>query len=469
MASKLTNMSRHYKQQLSVYPFVGFLCLLGGALVATMPYSVESFQLFESSMPTAAFTKRDAVPTITQARTSSNIFHNHRSSIVAPALVSTSSTFLSAHYLTTALEGLWEDRIAYGGRDETDDYQCLSWIDLDSGSNDEDDHQDQPKSSSVTLPLYPLGEVYLPMSATAIVNHTLNNVEPQNVKMALDLLSETSPSPRFCVVLRAMDTGRIASVGNIFRIVDADVQKGENDKIIRIGLTCQSEGLVEILEVENGSGWGEKRLLRSDEYLRAVVRPVLEDDDQEINDIDGKRDWQYAYNSIREDLRTIKLIYQLQLGKEDYPIDTLSRLGNAIQDFPELNATGVVTEDGADALLWNLAQEWQSVCMTLRSGRQALLATERNERMVAAACAGGGPLKLPIHLSDLDAESRREIQNLDEEFQEDHEDFGMDPILDFQVLIGLPTTHRRFAFLATLVARERLRLQDIASLSSLRR
>jgi hypothetical protein len=448
-------------------------------LVATMPYSAESFQLFEhvissSSMPTAAFTNRDAMPTITYGRRWSRRFHYDRSSILAPASASMSSTFLSAHYLTTALEGLWEDRITYGDRDEKDDYQCLSWIDLesDSGLNDEEDHQDQQISTPVTLPLYPLGEVYLPMSArataraTAPVNHTLNNVEPQNIKMALDLLSEASPSPRFCVVLRAMDTGRIASVGNILRIVDADVQKGENDKIIRICLTCQSEGMVEILEVENGSGWGEKRLLRSDEYLRARLRPVLEVDDQETNEIDGTRDWQDAYNAIREDLRTIKLIYQLQLGKEDYPIDTLSRLGNAIQDFPELDDACV---DDGDALLWNLAQEWQSVCMTLRQGRQALLATERNERMVAAACAGGGPLKLPIHLSDLEPESRREVQKLDVEFQEDHEVFGMDPILDFQVLIGLPTSNRRFAFLAKLVARERLRLEDIASSSSRRR
>jgi hypothetical protein len=310
----------------------------------------------------------------------------------------------------------------------------------------------------------------------------LNNVEPQNIKMALDLLSEKSSSRRFCVVLRAMDTGRIATVGTILRITDADVQKlvgatenidddtrsGEEDnsKIARIRLTCKSEGLAEILEVENGSGWRAKRLLRSNEYLRARLRPLMVADDRENNDnLGGTRDWRDSYKAIREDLRIIKLIYQLQLGSEDYPPNTLSQLGNAIQDFPELDAC---VEDG-DALLWSLAQEWQSVCATLRQGRQALLATERNELMVAAASAGGGPLKLPIHLSDLDPDSRKEIQKLDQHFQKDHEVSGMDPILDFQVLIGLPTTNRRFCFLAKLVSRERLRLQDIASSQTRRR
>jgi len=165
----------------------------------------------------------------------------------------------------------------------------------------------------------------------------------------------------------------------------------------------------------------------------------------------------------------VKIIYQLQLGAEDFPPDTLLRLGNAIQDFPELDGDGdsddllSSSSSSSDDVLWILAQEWQSVCMTLRQGRQSWLSAERNERMVEAACAKGGPLKLPIHLSDLEPESRWEIQRLDQEAQTDHEESGMDPVLDFQVLIGLPTTKRRFEFLEKLVSRERRRLEDLAS------
>ena len=61
---------------------------------------------------------------------------------------------------------------------------------LDADLNDGDQRSPSldDESTSLTLPLYPLTEVYLPMSTTTIppdkiVNHTLNNVEPQNIKM----------------------------------------------------------------------------------------------------------------------------------------------------------------------------------------------------------------------------------------------------------------------------------------------
>mmetsp|Transcript_95744 Transcript_95744/g.194650 ORF Transcript_95744/g.194650 Transcript_95744/m.194650 type:complete len:485 (+) Transcript_95744:111-1565(+) len=475
---------------------VMFLCLIGGSLLVSMPYLVQSFRPFDSmrlsSISKALHPCHDGMASISTS---------------APA----SSTALSAHHLTTALEDLWQERIADGDGSEHDGYQYLSWLDLeeiDIGDIGNDDgacsttntaaatsliessiNQDKNENMANVVPLYPLSEVYLPLSTTATasdtnVNHTLNNVEPQNVQMALDLLSnEAMEPPRFCVVLRAIDTGRIANVANMLRIVDADIHKisgtttindgddssssrsdGEYEdirQIVRIRLTCRSEGLAEIIGVENGSGWRQTRLLRSNEYLRARVRPILAGGSS-----DDTSGWWEIYNAIKEDLRMIKLIYQIQLGSEDFPPETLLRLGNEIQEFPGLQ--GDAPLDEADSLLWRLAQEWQSVCMTLRQGRQVLLESERNERMVAAACASGGPLKLPIHMSDIDPESRREVQRLDQEFQEDHEISGMDPVLDFQVLIGLPTTKQRYSFLAKLVARERHRLEEIASSSSRR-
>ena len=101
--------------------------------------------------------------------------------------------------------------------------------------------------------------------------------------------------------------------------------------------------------------------------------------------------------------------------------------------------------------------------MTLRHGRQGMLPGDRNELMIDARDRMGGPRKLPILLSDIDPESRLEVQKLDMRFQKEHELSNMDPTLDFQVLIGLPTTKQRFDFLARLVARERSRLEALAS------
>jgi hypothetical protein len=396
----------------------------------------------------------------------------------APKSRSTSSTLLSAHQLTTALEYLWEERIS--NSDSNDDYQYISWLDIADTNTTTTTTSDD---TMLRLPLYPLSEVYLPSNN---VNHTLNNVEPQNIQMALDIISGSSSSsslpPRFCAVLRSIDTGRVAKIGNILRIINSEKQKnfggisgGDDDDddddddynaIARICLTCQSEGLVEIIQIENGSGWKENRLRRSKEYLWAQVKPLVENDDDDENDEENegnnvdRQSWKDVYITMREDFRIIKLMYQLELGADEFPLGMMLRLGDAIQEFPELDE---ITSTTPSCILWNFAQEWQSVCMTHKTGIQALLAAERNDRMVAAASAKGGPLMLPIHMEDLDPDSRWKIQQLDKEAQDMHEQSGMDPILDFQVLLGLPTTIQRFEFLAQLVSRERRRLEEIAS------
>mmetsp|Transcript_12851 Transcript_12851/g.27061 ORF Transcript_12851/g.27061 Transcript_12851/m.27061 type:complete len:495 (-) Transcript_12851:211-1695(-) len=484
--------SSHLRRKDAEARWVAILFLLGGTFVATVPRTIESFPLFHdvSSLSRSSH-GRNAFSTLIHSSGKGPKKTQRTIGISKRRSIRSTSTLLSAYFsLTTALESLWEKRIVEnlwkkqvenGVDEETDDYRCLSWLDLEDSNEHEDTEINEHRSDDTTistLPLYPINDVYLPSA----VNHTLYNVEPQNIQMALNLLSEhenehaaSSSSPRFCVVLRARDTGRIASTANILRIVDADVQKipgrsapdnddqGEKDEddisnILRICLTCQSEGLAEIQSIENGSGWAEKRVLRSKEYLRAKVRQLRAGD----NNDDGSSSWRDTYNAIRKDLRTIKVIYQLQLSAEEFPPDTLLRLGDAMRDFPELEE-GNENSNGEE-LLWEMAQEWQSVCMTLRQGTEAWLSADRNEMLVAAARAkGGGILKLPIHLSELDPEDRKDIQRLDQEAQEKHKEFGMDPILDFQVLIGLPTTNRKFVFLAQLVNRERRRLEDIAS------
>jgi hypothetical protein len=404
------------------------------------------------------------------------------------------STLLSAHQLTTALEYVWEERIS--NSDSNDEYQYISWLDI----------ADTNKTTTVTsddtiirLPLYPLSDVYLPSNN---VNHTLNNVEPQNIQMALDILSGSSSSsslpPRFCAVLRTIDTGRVAKIGNILRIINSEKQKknfgsgsgdddddDDDDIIARIRLTCQLEGLVEIVQIENGAGWKENRLRRSKEYLWAKVKPLGENVDDDVDDENDKENegsstdrqsWKDICRTMRDDFRIIKLMYQLELGADEFPPGMMLRLGDAIQEFPELDELTTSTTNDTliesstpSFILWKFAQEWQSVCMTHKTGIQALLAAERNDRMVAAASAKGGPLMLPIHMEDLDPDFRWKIQQLDKEAQDIHEQSGMDPILDFQVLLGLPTTIKRFEFLAQLVSRERRRLEEIASSPSRRR
>ncbi|KAL3904523.1 MAG: hypothetical protein SGILL_010032 [Bacillariaceae sp.] len=309
------------------------------------------------------------------------------------------------------------------------------------------------------MPLYPLGAVYLPTENTT--NHTLNNVEPQNVRMAQDLLRKAKDNdnpPRFCAVLRAMDSGRIASVGTIMRIVDAEEQfHYGTDEIARIKLTCYAEELVEICSVKNGADWSQKRLTKSSDYLEAKVRPTVGGNDPSDETLETSAVREQLWGLVK-DLRTIKTMYQLDLGAKDFPPESLPKIGDAIQD------DCIGSAEDLESSFWRLAQEWQSVCYTLRQGQQSMLSAERNERMVEAACAKGGPLKLPIQMSDLEPEERQEIQRMEMEAQDRHVELGIDPVLDFQVLVSLPSLGERIDWLGKMMTREKRRLTEAASL-----
>lgn len=93
------------------------------------------------------------------------------------------------------------------------------------------------------------------------------------------------------------------------------------------------------------------------------------------------------------------------------------------------------------------------------------LAANRNEQMVAAVLAQnngrGQPLQLPIHLEDLEPSNRRLIQEMEWQAQTNWLQLQLDPCIDFQVLLALPTLRDRVEYLAGMVRRERIRLEHL--------
>lgn len=334
--------------------------------------------------------------------------------------------------LSSAFEWLSEDRYQDPG------YSHIQWIDLQQRSE-----SSTLPSGAMTVPLYPLGACYLQSG----INQTLNNIEPQNLKMAQDLLQQESPL--FCVTLRAMDTGRVAHIGTLMRILDADEQYVD-DRLVRIRLTCRPEQLVQISEILNGEAFSlQNRLQKSSEYLQARVHPL-----EEI--MDSRDGWDdEIVQTMIDNFNMIKTIYQLQIGGADFPPSTLFQLGNAM-------STWDTSTFSSSSTFWQAAQEWQSICYTIRQGRQAMLSIHRNELMVEAAAALG-PLKLPIHLEDLPPTVQRQVQMMEVEFQKQFLELGMDPCLDFQALISLPDTRKRVLCLSHWIARERRRLEVVAT------
>jgi hypothetical protein len=63
-------------------------------------------------------------------------------------------------------------------------------------------------------------------------------------------------------------------------------------------------------------------------------------------------------------------MYQLNLGGEDYPPGMITQLGDAIQDIGQLINNNDGNDNDINEALWKVAQEWQSICYTLRQGQQ---------------------------------------------------------------------------------------------------
>jgi len=396
----------------------------------------------------------------------------------------------------------------------------IQWVDPSLPlQNQLDNSIDDDECVLQDMPLYPLDAVYLPYGNTVADGalteyHYLNNVEPRNLHMAMDLTSsdhrEKGIPPVFCAVLRASDTGRIATVGTILRIVEATDESGRDlwgaeqsspsSEALpqRIRVKCVVEDIASICEVLNpDAATSRARILRSDEYIRVKVKRRSstrsidakgEDDASVDTGSMSTMELISAYKAkIAEDYRMIKIIYEIGVGSQLLPLNGLSEMVSAmplVEDFDAKNedgedgggGTATASEQSARRWLLTVVQTWQSVCYTWRAGRQALLAADRNELMIDAACRNGGPLKLPVHMADLSPEDRRNIEGVDLAAQHDYLQLRLDPTLDFQVLLSMlwsssslsMSSRLDFAtepwrWVSRLLAQERKRLEDLAA------
>ncbi|KAI2511330.1 hypothetical protein MHU86_3112 [Fragilaria crotonensis] len=265
---------------------------------------------------------------------------------------------LSAHILNTAFEWLADDR-----ESKQPYYSCLTW--LDPSSILEGDGQ-----FDAEMPLYPIGATYLPSKTT----HYLNNMEPRNVQMALDL-ARLPTDRRFCVVLSAADTGRIASVGTVMTVVDIDVQRVEQEALMiqKIRVTCRPVATVDVISIVNpqAASW-ESRIKKSPEYLKAMVRYRC--------DAVDKVGLSPLVTEILENYNAVRDMYVSGIGTQNLPPFAVKALKEAL---PEWTAASF----GDDVLFWVALEQWQTLCNTVRESQQMTLSTNRNEIMVAAASA----------------------------------------------------------------------------------
>ena len=344
--------------------------------------------------------------------------------------------------LSTAWEWIVEKRAQSG----EEYYRELSWLEpLDEKAQSTNETS---LSSWDDIPLYPIPAVYLPVAG---VNHTLNNVEPRNIQMTLDLTSEKSDG-MFCLALRAADTGRIARVGTLMKLLHADPHYASDDgTIARFTVTCVALEPVTIDSINNGQEAENRvsRLMRSPVYLKANLSRR-----KAISEVDSSGSDQV--DQLLKDYAFVRCMYIDGVGQDDIPMFARLRFE---EDLDEWSTQMFETDEG----FWKAAYSWQRLCNTVREGRQIDLSTDRNEIMIEAASQKGGPLKLPIHMEDLPLDIQQQLRQMEvDRLEEFAFKCQMDPILDFLVLLQEETLHDRILHLSRMVARERRRLTEAA-------
>ena len=364
-----------------------------------------------------------------------------------------------------------DDANTCNGKDSKLGHEII-WMDIESGlrgksidtradTSHNDDNGEDPDSTLTAdkgrdmqqLPLYPLGAVHLPSPGQI---HTLNNIEPRNIKMAKDLVDpEGKFDGRFCVTLRASDTGRIAQTATLMRVVNTTRQESFDGSLLAIRVECVAEGLVEVQQIMNPSAWSkEQRLKKSDEYLVANVRPTNEDT---VDDDDNAQVMDALAKQAENDFETVRKIYS---NKDAVSTNELPEWAiDAIQsNLPPLSAFDFAND------FWRCADTWQQLTNTIRMVCRSELNSDVNEITIDEACKLGGPLKLPVHRSDLPIDVQKRLNKMEEDAAENFLARGIDPIVDFQFILSMFSPLDRLKYLSLLISRERRRLETKSTL-----
>lgn len=337
----------------------------------------------------------------------------------------------------------------------------VSWLDDDIMDSDEKSILHEAGCNEEfewqTVPLYPLPAVYLPTGES--VNYTLNNVEQRNIQMALDLGSNMTAVPGcFCAVLRAVDTGRIASVGTLMRIREQRVERNKaaanaGISIRRVILTCTAESLVRIRHIVNPEALSSLsyKLQNPSVYAKASVAKLPCDDDGALDIINASL-VSHLQNNLTRDFNSIR---DLLLDPTKNMFSCFRRSMMTEKDELSDYFTPIVSPlDFGPRSFWDQAAQWQVFCNTFQEDQRLNFVSQRNEMLVHFAMQKPGPLKLPVDVSSLDPQDRQSLEEWEMAVQREWAEQlqCLHPVIPFQCLIQHSDSYiDRLQWLATLV------------------
>lgn len=315
----------------------------------------------------------------------------------------------------------------------------------------------------IRLPIYPISAVHLPSDAF----HTLHNVQEKNVQMAYHLQQgkwkiSDNDGNFFINTLLTKDTNRLATIGTLMEVIDMEEVKNSYGELLRIRVECKARGLVKILGVEKQNEF---------EYMVGRVE-ILEQYGLESlsNDIPSELTALHIPSSpvekIVEDYTAIRDLYMDVDGVASRELPPFAR------DKVQTHLSTFTLEDLLNPrTFWNVAECWQMLCNTVREARRSNLQSDMNEIMIESEIKKGGMLKLPIKREKLGPDVQHVLNKLEEEACDEFHSLGMDPCLNFQILIGMREGYsgdtdslneyqiQRLLYLGKLISRERRRVE----------
>ncbi len=346
---------------------------------------------------------------------------------------------------------------------------------IDRGIEDETDIPDNTeilseKVNTFRLPIYPVSAVHLPSSAT----QTLHNTQMKNVKMSRDLKDEIwnvdtkdlfqnderseKQLPCFVLTLFAQDTFRLASSGTLMEVISMEDTYDLDKKLIRVVVKCKAVGIVDI------EGFEQETIEKENEYLigRVKLRGIEHDNIHSTIDEENK-EAKALIQRVTKDYNDVRDMYTNTESIASKELPPYAR------DAVQANIIECSEDDFLhESRFWDVAECWQMLCNTIKDARRVDLQSDVNEIMIDAASKKKGPLKLPIKRHELPDDVQSKIIKMEQEASEDFLSCGLDPAIDFQLLMGVGREGNidsnqvhleRIIYLAEMIKREKDRLE----------
>jgi len=336
------------------------------------------------------------------------------------------------------------------GEDDSSDmfsFKQIQWLDSpDRGA------PEQPAwEGELSLPLFPLGNVYLPGS-----KHVLNIFEPRYCELYSNVI--LNGSRRFVVplVVHPGMTGdismgeAIAKVGVIFYIDDFRKVDEETDGMLKYVCSHKVIGRANIRRIVNPSALHDTAT-----YVRAVVEE-LTDSDQDVDLLDDEL---AASASFRE---VVELHQRL---KDAEPVRFSGDMG----------APGNLFSRGDDGTLWETATLWQSLFrerlgtlqMMRQQGEQALVKEWLKDRGIDITdLLGKNAQKAVIRIVDLPEPLQLRYKQLQADFMEQAKPLQSVYLWFFQALVQETSQAARLKLMGKVMDDELRRLRAKASLKA---